>query len=213
MPKKDDMDKKRQLIYNQFMNKNFRNAIIILIIGVSLYLVVVGILAYIFHQSRWGLGSIELIILIWVPVVLSQFVLGFLITGLIALYKFLKTKKLMFSLIAVGVFVLPIAMLGIYQDIDQRIYEATYSFSVEKWAAADEDDRARIIRFFREEYNLVGENIDVVPPLLGTPDTVTETGYYYNLGNVEYVLGIDPLYYLVEFNDQNIIIAEGVYQG
>ena len=195
------------------MNKNFRNAMIILILGVSLYLVSVGILAYIFHQSRWGLGSIELIILIWVPVVLSQFVLGFLITGLIALYKFLKTKKLMFTLITVGVFILPIAMLGIYQDIDRRIYEATYSFSVEKWANADENDRARIIRFFREDYDLVGDSIDVVPPLLGTPDSVTETAYYYNLGDVEFVLGIDPIFYLIEFNDQNIITAEGVYQG
>ena len=207
------MDKKCQLIYNQSMNKNLRNTLILLILGVSLYLVAVGILAYIFHQTRWGGGSIELIILIWVPVVLSQFVLGLLITGLVALYKFFKTRKLLFSIITVSIWVIPIAMLGIYQDIDQRIYEATYSFTVEKWAAADEDDRARMIRFFREEYDLVGENINVVPPLLGTPDTVTETGYYYNLGNVEYVLGIDPLYYLIEFNDQNIIIAEGVYHG
>lgn len=195
------------------MNKNLRNTLIILILGVSLYLVAVGILAYIFHQTRWGGGSIELIILIWVPVVLSQFVLGLLITGLVALYKFFKTRKLLFSIITVSIWVLPIAMLGIYQDIDQRIYEATYSFTVEKWAVADEDDRARMIRFFREEYDLVGENINVVPPLLGTPDSITDTGYYYNLGNVEYVLGMDPLYYLIEFNDKNIIITEGVYQG
>lgn len=195
------------------MNKNLRNTLILLILGVSLYLVAVGILAYIFHQTRWGGGSIELIILIWVPVVLSQFVLGLLITGLVALYKFFKTRKLLFSIITVSIWVLPIAMLGIYQDIDQRIYEATYSFTVEKWAAADEDDRARMIRFFREDYDLVGENIDVVPPLLGTPDSITDTGYYYNLGNVEYVLGMDPMYYLIEFNDQNIIVAEGVYQG
>ena len=195
------------------MNKNLRNTLILLILGVSLYLVAVGILAYIFHQTRWGGGSIELIILIWVPVVISQFVLGLLITGLVALYKFFKTRKLLFSIITVSIWVLPIAMLGIYQDIDQRIYEATYSFTVEKWAAADEDDRARMIRFFREDYDLVGENIDVVPPLLGTPDSITDTGYYYNLGNVEYVLGMDPLYYLIEINNQNIIIAEGVYQG
>lgn len=195
------------------MNKNLRNTLIILILGVSLYLVAVGILAYIFHQTRWGGGSIELIILIWVPVVISQFVLGLLITGLVALYKFFKTRKLLFSIITVSIWVLPIAMLGIYQDIDQRIYEATYSFTVEKWAAADEDDRARMIRFFREEYDLVGENINVVPPLLGTPDSVTETGYSYNLGTNEYFFGIDPVFYLIEFNDQNIIVAEGVYQG
>ena len=195
------------------MNKNLRNTLIILILGVSLYLVAVGILAYIFHQTRWGGGSIELIILIWVPVVISQFVLGLLITGLVALYKFFKTRKLLFSIITVSIWVLPIAMLGIYQDVDQRIYEATYSFTIEKWATADEDDRARMIRFFREEYDLVGENINVVPPLLGTPDSITDTGYYYNLGNVEYVLGMDPLYYLIEYNEQNIIIAEGVYQG
>ena len=138
---------------------------------------------------------------------------GLLITGSVLFYTCHAVRKKIFALLMVAIYVLPVAMFGTYRLIDRQVYTATYSFTVEKWANADEDDRAHIIDFFREGYDLVGESIDTVPPLLGAPDSVTDTAYYYNLGYHKYYLGVDPVYYLVEFDSQNIIFKEGVYEG
>lgn len=195
------------------MNKNLRNAIIITILGVLTYLVTMGVFAYFFHKALWGSDSLQDIFFIFLASSLTPTALGFLIVGSIGLYKHLQVKKVTFSFIMLAIYLSPIAMLGTYNYIDCQIYNATYTFTVEKWANANEDERARIIPFFRKQYNLVGDNIDVVIPLLGTPDTVTDTTYSYNLGVAESVLVTQPIYYLINFNEQNIITSERVYKG
>jgi len=138
---------------------------------------------------------------------------GLLIAGSVLFYTCHVVPKKIFALLMVAIYALPAAMFGTYRLIDRQVYTSTYSFTVEKWASANVDNRAHIIDFFREEYHLAGEDIDFVPPLLGTPDSITDTAYYYNLGNHKYILGVDPVYYLVEFDSQNIITKEGVYEG
>ena len=199
--------------YNERMNKNLRNAIIITILGVLTYLLTMGVFAYFFHKGLWGTDSLQDIFYIFLVSSLTPTALGLLIVGSVGLYKHLKVKKVTFSLIMLAIYLSPIAMLGTYNYIDRQIYNATYTFTIEKWANASEDERARIIPFFRKQYDLVGDNLDVVIPLLGTPDTVTDTTYSYNLGVAESVLVTQPIYYLVNFNEQNIITSERVYKG
>lgn len=199
--------------YNERMNKNLRNAIIITILGVLTYLLTMGVFAYFFHKGLWGTDSLQDIFYIFLVSSLTPTPLGLLIVGSVGLYKHLKVKKVTFSLIMLAIYLSPIAMLGTYNYIDRQIYNATYTFTIEKWANASEDERARIIPFFRKQYDLVGDNLDVVIPLLGTPDTVTDTTYSYNLGVAESVLVTQPIYYLVNFNEQNIITSELVYKG
>ena len=186
---------------------------IITILGVLTYLVTMAVFAYFFHKALWGSDSLQDIFFIFLASSLTPTALGFLIVGSIGLYKHLQVKKVTFSFIMLAIYLSPIAMLGTYNYIDCQIYNATYTFTVEKWANANEDERARIIPFFRKQYNLVGDNIDVVIPLLGTPDTVTDTTYSYNLGVAESVLVTQPIYYLINFNEQNIITSERVYKG
>lgn len=207
------MDNLQDPVYNEPMNKNLRNAMIITILGVLTYLIKMGVFAYFFHKGLWGSDSLQDIFFIFLASSLTPTALGFLIVGSIGLYKHLKVKKVTFSWIMIAIYLSPIAMLGTYNYIDRQIYNATYTFTVEKWANASEEERARIIPFFRKQYDLVGDNIDVVIPLLGTPNTVTDTTYYYNLGVAESVLVTKPVYYLVEFNEENIITGESVYKG
>lgn len=196
------------------MNVDSKNAIIITAIGVIAYLFSMGMIAYIYHLSLWGLDSpLKLIFLAYIPIVLSPTTIGLLIVGSIKLYRNLKVKKLTIALIISAVFVLPSAMFILYQLIDNNVYDVKYSFTVEKWANASQDDRARIIPSFREQYQLVGENVEYVIPLLGTPDSELETKYYYNLGYSEAILVREPVYYLIEFSDIRIITSESIYQG
>lgn len=207
------IDNPKYSLYNEPMNKNLRNVIIITILGVLTYLITMGVFAYFFHKALWDSDSLQDIFFIFLASSLTPTALGFLIVGSIGLYKHLQVKKVTFSWIMIAIYFSPIAMLGTYNYIDRQIYNATYTFTIEKWANASEEERARIIPFFRQQYDLVGDNIDVVIPLLGTPDSTTDTMYYYNLGYAESVLVTEPVYYLVEFNPQNIITSERVYEG
>jgi hypothetical protein len=195
------------------MDKNLRNAIIITVLGVLTFLVTMGVFAYFFHKSLWGSSSLQDIFYIFLASCFTPTSLGLLIVGSIGLYKHLNVKKVTFSFIMIAIYLSPIAILGTYNYIDRQIYNATYTFTVEKWAVANQEERARIIPFFRQQYDLVGDNIDVVIPLLGTPDKVTDTTYFYNLGLAESVLVTEPIYYLVNFNEQYIVTSERVFQG
>lgn len=195
------------------MDKNLRNAIIITVLGVLTFLVTMGVFAYFFHKSLWGSSSLQDIFYIFLASCFTPTALGLLIVGSIGLYKHLNVKKVTFSFIMIAIYLSPIAILGTYNYIDRQIYNATYTFTVENWAVANQEERARIIPFFRQQYDLVGDNIDVVIPLLGTPDKVTDTTYFYNLGLAESVLVTEPIYYLVNFNEQYIVTSERVFQG
>lgn len=118
--------------YNEGMNKNLRNAIIITILGVLTYLLTMGVFAYFFHKGLWGTDSLQDIFYIFLVSSLTPTALGLLIVGSVGLYKHLKVKKVTFSLIMLAIYLSPIAMLGTDNYIDRQIYNATYTFTIEK---------------------------------------------------------------------------------
>lgn len=195
------------------MKKNLRKAIIILVLGVLIFLATMGVFGYYSHRSLWGVDTLQdLLALLFIAPILFPYALGLLIVGSIGLYKNLKVKKLTFFLLMITVYISPIGMLVIYRCIDQQIYDTTYAFSAEKWSNANEDERSHIIHFFRAQHELVEKDLDYAIILLGQPDREEELKYYYSLGLEEAVLVTHEVYYLIEFDIQNIITNESIIE-
>lgn len=133
--------------------------------------------------------------------------------GFIQIKKSKKISILNLSLIIIGVVVIPSASLGIFRLADRQNYNITYTFTPIKWEQADIEDRGRLIDSFRQQYDLVGQNIDIVPDLIGEPDSQEEMQYIYDIGNYKKWLSIDPYYYVITYDLNNIITSEEIYQS
>lgn len=195
------------------MKNNLKKAIIILFLGIIIYLTTMGVFGYYFHQSLWGRDTLQdLLALLFIAPILLPYALGLLIVGSVELYKKLKVKKLTLSLIMLAIYISPIAMLSVYRFIDHQIYDSTYAFSAEKWATANEDERSHMIHYFREQHELVEKELEYAIILLGQPDREEDLKYYYSLGLEEAVLVTHEVYYLIEFDFQNIITNESIIE-
>lgn len=117
------------------------------------------------------------------------------------------------SLLTIAVIAIPLASLGIFRLADRQNYNVTYTFTPIKWEQADIEDKGRLIDSFRQQYDLVGQNIDTVPDLLGEPDSQEELQYIYDIGDYKKWLSIDQYYYVITYDLGNIITSDEIFQS
>ncbi|MDI9503954.1 MAG: hypothetical protein QM205_03325 [Bacillota bacterium] len=137
----------------------------------------------------------------------------FMMFGAAILYKDKPNTQKKVRFIAFLLYFVPFALGILYQVGDIVAYKVRYTFSVEKWAAADQNERGRLINSFRTNHPLVGENISVAKALLGEPDVSGDTYFIYYIGDYDKWLAMDPYYYSITFNSENIITAEDINQS
>jgi len=138
---------------------------------------------------------------------------GLVTISIIQIQKIKKYTPAKLTLLITALIATPAAALVTYHYIDRHNYDIAYTFTPTKWAEANTRNRSLLINSFREQYDLVGENIDFVINLLGEPDVIEESQYTYDLGDHKTPLAFDPYFYLVTFDVNDIITSEGIYQG
>ena len=103
-------------------------------------------------------------------------------------------------------------LASFYQVGDVLVYKDHYTFTKEKWASADENERGRLIDSFRTIHDLKGENISVAEELLGAPDERNEASLVYYIGDYNKWMALDPYIYRITFDIDNIITADSIGQ-
>lgn len=195
------------------MNKNLKLGIILVSIGTTLFIGYLIFVGAALSNSLWTDNP--------VPVLISIYLGFFLIAPMVALFTigFVQIKKskkfsiLNFSLLTIAVVAIPLASLVTFRLIDRHNYNVTYTFTPTKWEEADTMNRARLIDSFRQQYDLVGLNIDTVPDLLGEPDSQEESQYIYDIGDYKKWFSIDSYYYVITYDLGNVITSEEIYQS
>lgn len=195
------------------MNKNLKLGIIFVSIGIILligYLIFVGTAL---SNSLWTDNPVPAFISIYLGLFLIVPLVVLFTIGFIQIKKSKKFSILNLSLLTIAVIAIPLASLGIFRLADRQNYNVTYTFTPIKWEQADIEDRGRLIDSFRQQYDLVGQNIDTVPDLLGEPNSQEELQYIYDIGDYKKWLSIDQYYYVITYDLGNIIIDEVIYQS
>jgi len=119
-------------------------------------------------------------------------------------------KKILIS--ALCIYLGSIVLASFYQVGDVLVYKDHYTFTKEKWASADENERGRLIDSFRTIHDLKGENISVAEELLGAPDERNEASLVYYIGDYNKWMALDPYIYRITFDIDNIITADSIGQ-
>jgi hypothetical protein len=195
------------------MNKTLKLGLIFLSIGTLIYIGYLTLLGMTLHLSLWEHEPIPVLAATIVGFSLIGPLAWIFIAAVIQIQKVKKYAPIKLMLLIVVMVAGPLAPLGVYRYIDRHNYEVTYTFTPGKWEEADTRDRSLLIDSFREQYDLVGENIDIVIDLLGEPDIIEESQYIYDLGDFRTWLAMDPYFYLITFDGEDIITSEGIYQG
>lgn len=195
------------------MKETFRIAIIFLVIGMLIYIGYFVFLGTALSRYLWEQKWILLMLSPALGFSVFGSIMGLLTISIIQIQKIKKYTPVKLTLLIIALIATPAASLAVYHFIDRHNYEIAYTFTPTKWAEADTRNRSLLIDSFREQYDLVGENIDIVLNLLGEPDVKEEFQYTYDLGDHKTPLAFDPYYYLVAFDVNDTITSEGIYQG
>lgn len=195
------------------MDKKLKLGIILLSIGATLFIGYLIFIGTALSNSLWADNPTLVFISFYLSLVLFVPLVAIFTIGFIQIKKSKKISILNLSLIIIGVVVIPSASLGIFRLADRQNYNITYTFTPIKWEQADIEDRGRLIDSFRQQYDLVGQNIDIIPDLIGEPDSQEEMQYIYDIGNYKKWLSIDPYYYVITYDLNNIITSEEIYQS
>lgn len=195
------------------MNKKLKLGVILFSIGIVLYLGYLIFVGIALSNSLWTDNFISVFISIYLGLFLIVPLVILFTIGFVQIKKSAKISILNLSLLTIAVVVIPLASLATFRLIDRHNYNVTYTFTPTKWEEADMTDRARLIDSFRQQYDLVGKNINAVSDLLGEPDSQEELQYIYNIGDYKKWLSIDSYYYVIAYGLDNIITAEDIYQS
>lgn len=188
--------------------KNRKPLIItLLIVSFVLFSGLTLLIGYGLHQFKWYTD----ITIMWG--ILATFVVLPLvgIAGFVIFYTNQKHRVFHSTLLAflfVAILVLPLGRLVTYRIVDNIEYRQYYRFTPEKWAEMEPNDRGRMIRSFRHQYDIIGYDYTEVIALLGNPDTTSESEIFYNIGDYGALIAIDPYYYAIEFNTINVVVKE-----
>jgi len=195
------------------MNKKLKLGVILFSIGIVLYLGYLIFVGIALSNSLWTDNFISVFISIYLGLFLIVPLVILFTIGFVQIKKSAKISILNLSLLTIAVVVIPLASLATFRLIDRHNYNVTYTFTPAKWEEADIKERARLIDSFRQQYDLVGKNINAVSDLLGEPDSQEEMQYIYNIGDYKKWFSIDPYYYVIAYGLDNIITAEDIYQS
>jgi|SRR5574344_1220859 hypothetical protein len=195
------------------MNKKLKLGVILFSIGIVLYLGYLIFVGIALSNSLWTDNFISVFISIYLGLFLIVPLVILFTIGFVQIKKSAKISILNLSLLTIAVVVIPLASLATFRLIDRHNYNVTYTFTPTKWEEADMTDRARLIDSFRQQYDLVGKNINAVSDLLGEPDSQEELQYIYNIGDYKKWLSIDSYYYVIAYGLDNIITGEDIFQS
>lgn len=193
---------------NHIMNKNLKIGIILLSIATFIFVEYLIYLGIELSDSIWENSLFGPIIPIIVGFYLIVPLLILFLIGFIQIGKSKKLSRLILFFLIVGVFAIPISSLAICHTVDQHIYNMTYTFTPIKWERADVNNRGLLIDSFRKQYDLVGQNIEIVFDLLGEPNTQNESQYLYDIGGYKGFSLARPYNYVINFDFDNIITGE-----
>jgi len=192
--------------------KNSRVPLYTLITLAVVYTGYLTLLGFSLHDFIWHLniGFIFIAILGFYVVILIAILL-FVTIFFNHKYKTIRGKTLALSLTLV--FTVPLLGLVSYRVADQINYDEHYAFTTEKWLAADQNTRGRLIESFREQYDIVGLSLEEVTDLLGQPDETSEEYIYYYIGEYKAIIAIDPFIYMISLDNNLIVVAENIYSS
>jgi len=195
------------------MNKNLKLGIIFVSIGIILFIGYLIFVGTALSDSLWTDNPVPAFISIYLGLFLIVPLVVLFTIGFIQIKKSKKFSILNLSLLTIAVIAIPLASLAAFRLIDRHNYNVTYTFTPTKWEQADITDRARLIDSFRLQYDLVGQNINIIPDLLGEPDAQEELQYIYDIGDYKKWFSIDPYYYVITYGLNDIITGEEIYQS
>lgn len=190
---------------------NQRKTIGIVFIGIAmiLYLLYLSFLGYAFIFSTWTPDIYLISTALYLFTVVIMPFIGFLALGIILLNSLKESSRRKLTLLVFLLIYIPIVLFDYGIRINNVIYEATYTFTKDKWENTDKKDRGSLIDSFREKYPLVGENIEYATTLLGEPD-IEESGVIsYEIGHYKR----DTFFnfnYVITFGEDFLITDEEV---
>lgn len=195
------------------MEKKLRAGIILLKVAIFIFLGYLGFTSFALSFALWQANPVPILFAFIVgPFIFFPLIVMFSMS-IIRIQKVKQFSKMKLSLFILGIIMAPLSVFVGVRLIDRQIYKVTYTFTPLKWQQSDENERGRLIDSFREQYDLIGEPITFAVSLLGEPDRKEEGAHLYHLGDYRMWIALDPHYYYVAFDENEIIHSEYIFQG